>query len=392
MDNKLLVFVALMLLSISVDMLALPDTGTTKTGDLCEMRHSLKYGYNFKYDKEMVIGETYDLTVSFSITGSEVTAKPYIVTAKIVPVGFEASETSLSLDSAKTIKITPIRNNPVLRIETTLILDGDDRRHPGYEATYRDSFEVSDFTVSDKQVEETTTSVSIPKNVSQTTDTTIRRNGNVSTTHEVTKTTVTLGNKTETNIDIKVNTPSPAPWYIVRLMGMLAYVFLSLSVLTALLKRIKKCGFGLLFKHHHDISVLAVLLTFLHVINNLLDKYMWSLSLDRVFWFDFSSNTKILLSLGVLSFYLMLAITFTSLSPRIIAAVKRRNWYYLHVLSYLLYIFVVIHSLFLGSDLDASKLNDPVTLVALAVFTALTAANMIASLIVAAKSAWGVKG
>ncbi|KXB04455.1 hypothetical protein AKJ50_02370 [candidate division MSBL1 archaeon SCGC-AAA382A13] len=145
--------------------------------------------------------------------------------------------------------------------------------------------------------------------------------------------------------------PSETTWYIVRFMGILAYAFLSLTVMIALLRKLNLNRFDKLVGYHHDISYLAVIFSFLHVMNTIWENYMWRLDIGEIFWVNFSSRINTFISLGVISFYLMVVVESTSILERIKNYLNQKNWYFTHLLSYLVYIFVVIHSLFLGTDI-----------------------------------------
>lgn len=133
-------------------------------------------------------------------------------------------------------------------------------------------------------------------------------------------------------------------------MGILAYVFLSLTIMIAILRKLNLNRFSELIGHHHDISYLAVIFSFLHAMNTIWEDYMWRLDIGEIFWIDFSSRTNILISFGIISFYLMIIVESTSIFERVKNYIERKNWYFTHLLSYLIYIFVIIHSLFLGTD------------------------------------------
>jgi DMSO/TMAO reductase YedYZ heme-binding membrane subunit len=368
--------IGVMLLSASTSVFALPNLNTDRNGNLCEKKHSFEYNYNFIYDKEMEIGETYDLRISFSIFGSKVTRKPYKVSVKIIPDGFKLSKDYFSLSEGdEIINLIPTKPNPRLSIKTTLILDGDTKKHRGYRATYRDKFKLNDF------------SITMEENSSPSTFGTIDGDNMMSKitkfdSKEIIKTTHVMPDKINKNINVKVIEPSEISWYIVRIMGIIAYVFLSLSILIAILRRINSNKFSFFLKYHCDISYLAIIFTFLHVINILGDKYEWSLGFTDLFWFDFSSKIRIMLSLGIISFYLMILIIFTSISSKIIRFLKYKNWHFVHLSSYLMYIFVIIHSLFLGTDLDASNLSNPLTLITFTIFWGFTTLNLVLLIVV----------
>ena len=76
---------------------ALPNADTERSGNLCERAHSFQYNYKFEYPSTMEIGKTYDLKITFTLSGSAVTRNPYSGTVKINTTGFDVSETSYEI-------------------------------------------------------------------------------------------------------------------------------------------------------------------------------------------------------------------------------------------------------------------------------------------------------
>lgn len=336
MKKKLL---SLIILSACILASALPDAGTQRSGNLCERAHTLEYNYEFSYTKEMVSDEEYDFTIFFFIHGLQVTSKPYTLKVEIQPKGFIVNESSFNLKEKKTIKIKPIKEDAALLIKTTLTLNGDAPAHRHYKATYVDSFTLKDFVVL-KDLE----------NISWST--------------------------TTTRVSFEKETPSKVPWYIVRVTGLIAYVLLSFSVMSALFRKLHYRRPAFLLRRHCDISYLALVFAFMHAINNLLDRYAWSLSLLDVFWFNYSSRFHIMLSLGVLSLYAMAFIALSSLTPKSIAYIKSKRWRIIHLTSYTAYVAVIVHSSALGTDLGNAP-NNPLTYLILGVYWVLAAVNFL---------------
>jgi methionine sulfoxide reductase heme-binding subunit len=373
----MLVMLVLLVLGSSLSM-ALPDSSTRVQGKDCGMGHYFDYNYDFTYDRQMTVGQAYNLDASFMISGSRITDNPYLVDVSVSGDGFQISENQFSLaDGSKTIQITPTKAGAKLSITTRLVLDGDTGQHPGYQGIYYDTFTLNDFSIIDK------TPVVVPvKNTSTPAKNTTQApvGGNSSTTKisddkTINITTSQNGNKTNTSVAVTRNEPSKIPWYIVRITGMVAFVMLSLSVMIGLLRKLNPKKYGKLYSVHCDISYLAIIFAFMHGINNLLDRYMWMLGLKNIFWFSFISKAHTFISLGVIAFYLMLIVTITSLSPKIMVFMKRKNWYAVHLSSYLAYAFVVAHSLFLGTDLNVAKLDNPISIISFAVFAGMLALN-----------------
>jgi DMSO/TMAO reductase YedYZ heme-binding membrane subunit len=327
---------------------ALPDAATERSGDLCERAHPFTYAYSFTYDRTLGLGSAADLTMSFSFQGTEVARSPRTVDVEVASDGFEVSETRFSLEGGKkTLTIRPTIENPTLTFKTTLSIDGDEPRHRGYSASYVDSFTLKDFSVVSEQ-------------------------GSSSSTLAESSSSTTL-----VEFVVEQTAPSPAPWYIVRAAGLIAYLLLAMSVGIGLLRKIDPKRFSHIFRIHCDVSYFALAFTFLHAATTLLDKYQWNLGLSEAFWFDFSSSTSTMLSLGVLAFYLMAIISATSLTPKVMAKFKRKRWHLLHLAAYGAYVFVVAHSFVLGTDLGNANPGDPFATAASAGFLLLAAANVI---------------
>ncbi len=228
---------------------------------------------------------------------------------------------------------------------------------------YFDNFELSDFSIYPKGA---VPEGELPEGA--TDGTASSSTTTVSDDKTINKTTATEGGMTTTDFEVNRNAPSPAPWYIVRITGMIAYVLLSLSVIFGILRKLNPKRFGRLCSLHCDVSYLALIFAFLHGINNIVDKYMWNLGLKDVFWVSFGAKNSNLISIGVIAFYIMLAVTISSVSPKIISFMKRKRWYVLHLASYAAFLIVVLHSVMLGTDLDPTNLGDPLTLISSFIF------------------------
>jgi DMSO/TMAO reductase YedYZ heme-binding membrane subunit len=365
----LLLFAVILLLN-PAGVWALPSSNTDRSGNLCERKHNFSYNYNFTYPQKMEVGKSYDLQMAFTLSGSEVAKNPPKVTAQIVATGLEVSETSVSLESKKKIQIKPLVEKPSLSVKTVLILNGNTGQHRGYKATYQDTFKLENFSVA-------TVQSPAPAAIQKTEEPTVIAKTDVK---EVTETVSITEGEINQDIDVQVKEPSKISWYLVRGLGLVAYLFLALSVLVALMRKISPAKFSFLINRHCDIAYLAIIFSFLHLINNLWDKYEWSLELKDLFWVDFSSQTRIMLSLGVIAFYLMLLVVMTSISPKIMQFLKYKKWHFVHLFSYGLYIFVVIHAFFLGTDLDFAGWRDTVTFVSLATFWGFLIINLSLSL------------
>jgi hypothetical protein len=239
--SVLALFIALLMLSAIVQ--ALPDSSTQVQGQNCMRGHYFNYNYDFAYDRQMVVGQSYDLTLSFGIGYSAVTTNPYTVDASISGTGFEVSQSKVSLSSGpKTITIKPTSTNGKISITGRLTLNGNERQHPGYVGTFIDSIELNDFSITQKSG----TTGGSKTNVSGNTTGNITANGTSGKT--INKTITSQGNKTTVDYNVSQDVPSPIPWYIVRISGMAAFVMLGLSVLIGLLRKLDPKKFGRLFR------------------------------------------------------------------------------------------------------------------------------------------------
>ncbi len=342
----LLLALTLILSSSTLAGYALPDSYTERSGNLCEARHRFLYNYKFTYVDALQVGESTTLKITFTISGTEVTENPYTVTVKILSDGFGVSATALDLSDTNTgtITITPQSTDATLTVVTTLTLDGDYNRHRGYEATYTDTFELNGFKITTIPMDGGDTA-----NSTDTSDTNSTNTTGVTDQTNSTDTETQAGGGAETDYPVEVVTESLIPWYIVRATGLLAFVTLSLSTTVAALRKINPSVYAPLFRHHHDISLIATVFMVAHVVNNLLDAAVWRLTLIDVLWFNPATLVGVMMSLGVAAFYTILIVTSTSFKPAI-QRLKRGKWLNLHLASYAAYVFVVLHSLYLGTD------------------------------------------
>jgi DMSO/TMAO reductase YedYZ heme-binding membrane subunit len=331
------------------------------------MGHPFSYSYFFSYAKSIELNKTTDFNITFSLWGIQVKRNPYTIGVEVEANGFEVSETRFELTAdQKTIMVRPLTEKPTLTLKTTLTLNGDESPHRGYSAAYADTFTLDKFNV----IRQGSASSTLPRT------TTTSLGGSSSTLASIT-TTSAVTETTTIEVNVEQTEPSPAPWYIVRAAGLVAFLFLSLSVAIGLLRKMSPRRFTSLFRRHCDISYLALIFAFFHMINTLLDKYQWNLTLEDILFPGFSSNIRIMLSAGVLAFYLMLIITLSSTTPSIIAYLKRRRWHLLHLTSYCMYLIVVVHGFILGTDLGNSRFDDAPSILIYAGYWLLTTANFV---------------
>lgn len=148
-------------------------------------------------------------------------------------------------------------------------------------------------------------------------------------------------------------------WYVTRASALIAWVLLVLSVLWGILLATRvlkpKDNPGWLMDLHRWMSGLAVVFTGLHMFSLYVDDYA-HFSLEDLFIPFHSQYTKIAslgpipIALGVLCFYLLIAVQSTSLIMKVL---PRKYWKAIHYLSYVVVIIVSFHAGWSGTDTRA---------------------------------------
>lgn len=144
-------------------------------------------------------------------------------------------------------------------------------------------------------------------------------------------------------------------WYMIRATGMVAYLLLYLSVIIGLYSQVQKMRkqkvTSSLFLHE-SLSNWALYLVVCHVGYLLIDSYI-SLQWFEIF-IPFNTDYKPLpMALGALSFYFLIMTIVTSKARKKIGYQK---WRKLHALNPVLYIFVTVHGMMIGTDIQAAVL------------------------------------
>ena len=148
-------------------------------------------------------------------------------------------------------------------------------------------------------------------------------------------------------------------WLQERALGLLSYLLLFTSVFMGELRLISKGKTEFrLFKHHSTVSVLAIFLVPTHFMSAVMDRFKWGrqLSLTHYLGFSFSNTWLTFLSFGVLAFYIMAAVGFTSMAGNI-RRLGFRRWKIVHYLSYLGFFLAYVHTVNLGTDIKDSTLH-----------------------------------
>ncbi|MBT2723136.1 ferric reductase-like transmembrane domain-containing protein [Bacillus sp. ISL-46] len=144
-------------------------------------------------------------------------------------------------------------------------------------------------------------------------------------------------------------------WYMIRATGLVAYLLLYLSVIIGLYsqvqkKRKQKVTTSLFL--HESMSNWALYLVLGHVGFLLIDSYISLQWLEILI--PFNTDYKPLpMALGALSLYFLIMTIVTSKARKKIGYQK---WRKLHALNPVLYIFVTIHGLLIGTDIQGAVL------------------------------------
>lgn len=157
------------------------------------------------------------------------------------------------------------------------------------------------------------------------------------------------------------------PWYVARGSGLVAAISLVLLMLSGI-GQITGQTYKILepltaWASHRSLGIVFMISVIVHMFVFLFDKFIafsiWDILLP---WFsDFKPLTlfgvnlgSAYLALGILSFYLSIAIVATSL---LIINKKPKIWKLVHFLSYVVILLVFIHALQIGTDLASGILR-----------------------------------
>ena len=139
-------------------------------------------------------------------------------------------------------------------------------------------------------------------------------------------------------------------WYVTRASGLTGYFLLWLSMVwgfaipTGMVKPILENIFT--YDFHEHLSLLGIGFVLVHVVVLLFDKYLPFSVLQLLIPFT-DSYRPLWVGLGIISFYLLLLVTFTFYIRQKIGAKVFRS---IHVLSILSYLGTTLHGLFAGTD------------------------------------------
>jgi predicted ferric reductase len=143
---------------------------------------------------------------------------------------------------------------------------------------------------------------------------------------------------------------SSLPWYITRAAGLSAYVLMFLIVVLGV-----GMTTGYIYKFinpvkawltHKYLSLALGLLILTHMTALLFDNFV-NLGLKDILIPFYSSFSPLFLSLGILGFYILLVVIFTSIWFRL---KYKRTWRNVHYFVYGLFAFSLVHGFFMGTD------------------------------------------
>ncbi|HBU01904.1 MAG TPA: hypothetical protein DEB20_05035 [Acidimicrobiaceae bacterium] len=143
-------------------------------------------------------------------------------------------------------------------------------------------------------------------------------------------------------------------WYVSRATGVVAWALLALAVLWGLALSTRALGRKTsapwLLDVHRFLGGLAVIFTIVHFVTLSFDPWMsseYGYSISQAF-IPFASEWKpVPMAWGIVAFYLLLAVEFTSLIKN---RLPQKFWRGVHLASYPLYAMATIHLLTAGSD------------------------------------------
>ena len=149
-----------------------------------------------------------------------------------------------------------------------------------------------------------------------------------------------------------------AIWLQTRIIGLLSYLFLFLTVLIGELRVLTKIKARFrLFKLHIPVAIISITLVFMHLVSAAIDNFKWGKTINfiEVLGFSFGDKWLVFLSLGTLAFYMMIIVAATSPKP-VVRFLKYKNWKIIHYLSYAAFVMAYVHSINLGTDLKTGSI------------------------------------
>ena len=139
-------------------------------------------------------------------------------------------------------------------------------------------------------------------------------------------------------------------WYVTRASGLTGYFLLWLSMVwgfaipTGFMKPLLENIFS--YDFHEHLSLLGIGFVLVHIVVLLFDKYL-PFSILQLFIPFTDTYRPVWVGLGIISFYILLLVTFTFYIRQKIGSKAFRS---IHVLSLLSYLGTTLHGLFAGTD------------------------------------------
>ncbi len=140
-------------------------------------------------------------------------------------------------------------------------------------------------------------------------------------------------------------------WYASRSSGIIAWVLITMSILWGLSLSTRITGNkptpAWLLDLHRLLGGLSVVFTGIHLAGLVFDSYVsfgWAEILIPMASTEWKPEA---VTVGVIAFYLMLAVQITSLLMR---KMPRKLWRYVHMLSWPLFVTATVHGLWAGTD------------------------------------------
>lgn len=147
---------------------------------------------------------------------------------------------------------------------------------------------------------------------------------------------------------------SPMMWYLTRTLAVAAYISLTASVLIGALRSVatqaRERVSWIVDELHQFVAALATLLVLGHLTTLLLDPYL-PFSLNNVLLPLSEPYRPFAVILGILAFYVMVALLLTSWFR---SFMPYRMWRIVHYLSFVAFVLVTVHGLLAGSDAGES--------------------------------------
>ncbi|MDP2741726.1 MAG: ferric reductase-like transmembrane domain-containing protein, partial [bacterium] len=127
-----------------------------------------------------------------------------------------------------------------------------------------------------------------------------------------------------------------------RLFGLIGFLFLSILIISGDTARFFDKFFGMdkIIKFQRKFAITTSVFVLTHPI-------FFMLANKSVFNFLLPNLTYIPLSIGIISFYVFIIV---AISSKIYKRISYKLWQYIHILTYLLFFFVLYHAINLGSD------------------------------------------